>query len=254
MMAAIRALRMDRPCSAVKWRGAGSLSGSHSVYDASSLGMGLVAFAQGGTPVVVGFATPAASTKKPTAPVNKSAVDDAEFPPLPAAPAKPATDTADDLVNAASSAFICLTSNNTKNSPAPPGDAPPLPAANTAPVQTSEDDVKKIVDTACDAVILLCAKKKTFAPPAELSVAPGDVIAAAAVADMLFLHASSAEGMPLAPHARTLKTACYERHAASLDVDSRSILAALRDEASPGVFALAAELVFVSPTDSSKHE
>ena len=66
---------------------------------------------------------------------------------------------------------------------------------------------------------------------------------AAAAADMLFLHAATTEG-PLAPYALTLKTACYERHAASLAVAPRALLAALRDESSPGVFALAAELAF----------
>ena len=141
-----------------------------------------------------------------------------------------------------------------------------------APAQSIVDDA---VDAACDAAILIGSEsagnvKPPFAPcsndPAALgaadvgterpmarmraAAAAADMqyvlersSGAAADADMLFLHAATTEG-PLAPYALTLKTACYERHAASLAVAPRALLAALRDESSPGVFALAAELAF----------
>ena len=132
-----------------------------------------------------------------------------------------------------------------------------------APAQSIVDDA---VDAACDAAILIGSEsagnvKPPSAPcsndPAALGAAAARGAAAAAdmqyvlerssgaaaAADMLFLHAATTEG-PLAPYALTLKTACYERHAASLAVAPRALLAALRDESSPGVFALAAELAF----------
>ena len=144
----------------------------------------------------------------------------------------------------------------------------PVVVGLTAPAQSIVDDA---VDAACDAAILIGSESVSHdcvAAPAGNVKPPSDVgterpmarmrgaaaaadmqyilersSGAAAAADMLFLHAATTEG-PLAPYALTLKTACYERHAASLAVAPRALLAALRDESSPGVFALAAELAF----------
>ena len=119
-----------------------------------------------------------------------------------------------------------------------------------APAQSIVDDA---VDAACDAAILIgsesvshdcvAAPAGNVKPPSAPRSNDPAALGAAAAADMLFLHAATTEG-PLAPYALTLKTACYERHAASLAVAPRALLAALRDESSPGVFALAAELAF----------
>ena len=131
----------------------------------------------------------------------------------------------------------------------------PVVVGLTAPAQSIVDDA---VDAACDAAILIgsesvshdCVaapagnvKPRGAAAAADMQYVLERSSGAAAAADMLFLHAATTEG-PLAPYALTLKTACYERHAASLAVAPRALLAALRDESSPGVFALAAELAF----------
>jgi len=246
---ALRALRTGRPCSTVCWLGAGGESRHrHSVYDAQSLDMGFVMFARGGTPVVVGL---------PLAPAPAAAAAPAPAP-APAADADSAPD--DDLVEGVCDAYIWFGPESAFGA----ADFPPLvasaPAVCTAAAGAPAVEAAAVEAAAASAPAPPAAppgggpQREKAAPPAKapqpapavkaLSTAPGDVHAAAACADMLFLHAASAEG-PLAPHARTLKAACYERHAASLDSAPRAVLAALRDENSPGVFALAAELVFV---------
>lgn len=235
-LAALRALRTGRPCSAVKWRNAGGLTPSHSVYDASSLGMGFVMFARGGTPVVVGLADAPAPAPAPPAP--EPAASDEESEGIP-----------ERLIDGIRILHVLSSEPAPPTGlAAPPVAAPPVAAPAPAP-QSAAEAAEDTADAACTATPGCVGggpKRGKVEPPlpAPVSTDPAAVITAAAAADMLFLHAATAEG-PLAPYARTLKTACYERHAASLAVAPRALLAALRDESSPGVFALAAELAFV---------
>lgn len=87
-------------------------------------------------------------------------------------------------------------------------------------------------------------------PPRPTPPVSTHALSAGAATDMLVAHAASAEGA-LAPLRYALKNACYAKHAARLGADERAVLLALSRENSPGVFAMAAELVFVDAAEGA---